>query len=368
MRVSSSTVLGAGVACLLLAVAGCGSSSDEAAATNGGAGGATATATTTAAGGGAAGGATTSSATGGAGGATTSSATGGAGGVTPPPFALGHVFIAGSRNAEVFEYDAALKPVGHFTDPHFGTVLPFPGQSYAAGPAGMAFDASGFLVVATADSFCVFSAPGQLLECHPKHAPEPTENIIFDRDGNLYTTTSTGGSGFIHVYDESYAYVASHALPTSNLTGVTCDPQGNLYIASQLGNGSLVYKVDPKTFAVLDTIPVAGTAEGMQFASDGNLLVGQHSIGIARVKPAAPGDVVGTISNGSLLFPVPVSVDEAGRIYTADYENGSGTQAADLFIFEADGQLAAARPSSEVWGPFGMVVAGAELPCGAYHH
>lgn len=102
-----------------------------------------------------------SGAGGSAGGTTSSSSTGSGGGgggaiqvdAGPPPFPLGHVFIAGSRNAKVFEYDPKLGLVESFTDPAFGTVQPFPGQSYGLGPAGMAFDHSGYLVVGALDQF-----------------------------------------------------------------------------------------------------------------------------------------------------------------------------------------------------------------------
>lgn len=69
---------------------------------------------------------------------------------------------------------------------------------------------------------------------------------------------------------------------------------------------------------------------------------------------------------GQAQPPAGVTTDNQGRIYTADYENGSGTAPADLFVFGPDGKLAASRVASEVYGPFGIVVAGAMLPCGAY--
>lgn len=330
--------------------------------------------------GGAGGSTTTSTAAGGTGGTgghgaggSTTSATGGAGGGTieidagPPPFPLGHVFIAGSRNAEVFEYDATLSPVSSWTHPSFGTVGPFPGQNLSVGPAGMAFDASGYLVVASYDAFCVFSAPSVLVACHPKFAPEPTENLIFDLDGNVYTTTATGGTNEVRKYDSAYNYVNAFAMPTGELTGVTCDPQGNLYVGSQLGATSVIYKVDHTTFAVLDTISIPGIVEGLQFASDGNILVARGGgLGVLRVAPSSPTVVVSTINDPGLAWAVPLTTDNAGRIYTADYENGSGTAPADLFVFDPAGNVATSRIASEVWGPFGMVVAGAVLPCGAY--
>ena len=290
-------------------------------------------------------------------------------GCTPPPFPLGNVYIAGSRNAQVFEYSSTLEPISQWTDPSFGTVLAPPGQDYFLGPAGMTFDDSGFLVVAGASQFCVFSKPNELLGCHDKVAAEPTENVIFDLDGNIYTTTSTGGTDQVRKYDAAYNHVADFTMPTGNLTGITCDPDGNLYIASQAGgNPSAIYKVDKTSLAVLDTIPIAGSIEGLQFANDGNILVAlSGGVGIQRVAPSSPTVVVDTIPDGNLYWPVPLTTDNDGNIYTADYENGSGTAPADLFVFAPDGTLEASRLQSEVWGPFGMVVAGAVLPCGAYH-
>ncbi|MBI4703507.1 MAG: hypothetical protein HY744_20545 [Deltaproteobacteria bacterium] len=287
----------------------------------------------------------------------------------PPPFALGHVFVAGSRNAQVFEFDATLNPIAQFTHASFGQVLPAPGQPYSEGPAGMAFDASGYLVVAAKNEFCVFSGTNEPLACHPKYAPEPTENVIFDLDGNLYTTTATGGTDQVRKYDAAYQYVTAFTMPTGQLTGVTCDPNGNLYVASQLGGGaSRIYKVDKASFAVLDTIEITGMIEGLQFAQDGNILVGlDDAMGVLRVQPHSPTVVVDTITHPNLVWAVPLTTDDADNVYTADYENGSGTAPADLFVFDPTGNLIASRLPSEVYGPFGVVVAGAVLPCGAFH-
>ena len=284
-------------------------------------------------------------------------------------FPAGNIYVAGSRNAKVFEFDSSLNLVSEWTHPAFGTVMPAPGQPYGDGPAGMVFDADGRLVVAGVDQFCVFSEPGVVLECHPKTKSQPTENVIFDLEGNLYTTTATGGTDEIHKYDASYQYITTFMMPTGNLTGVTCDPDGNLYIGSQLGGGagSAIYKVDKTTLMPLDTLNVAGSVEGLQFAADGNLLVAVGSgVGIVRVTPSSPATVLGTIADPGLFFPVPLTIDNAGLIYTADYEDGVGSALADLFVFDAGGAVVASRAPSEIYGPFGMVVAGAVLPCGAF--
>jgi len=275
----------------------------------------------------------------------------------PPPFDAGNVFVVGFNDRMVFEYDSMLEPVSSWSHPSFDAV---------EGPAGMVFDASGFLVVAAYDEFCVFSAPDQAAQCHPKIVPQRTENIIFDIFDNLYTTTSTGGTDEIHKYDGGYTHLATFDLPTGQLTGITCDPQGDLFVASQTGAVSTIYKVDGNALTVLDQFTVAGNAEGLQFAPDGNLLVALAAgVGIARITPSSPSALVDTISNPGLFWPVPLTIDGAGNRYTGDFEDGTGSALADLFVFDPNGNVVVSREPSELRGPFGLVVAGTALPCGA---
>jgi DNA-binding beta-propeller fold protein YncE len=283
-----------------------------------------------------------------------------------PAFTKGHVFIAGSRNAEVFEFDHKLDLVDRWTHPKFGQVLPAPGQGFQLGPAGMAFDSEGRLVVATLTDFCVFSEPGVELACYPKVKEQPTENVIFDSEGHLFTTTSTGGTNEVHKYDDTYQHLETFSAPTGELTGITCDPQSNLYVASQ--TGSCLYKFDRTTLDVLDTIPVSGSVEGLQFSGTNAIYVAAHQgvPAIQRVQAQAPGSVLSTIALPDFAFPVPITTDSNGYIYVADYENGSGTAPADLYVVSPVGDIVASRLASEVYGPFGIVVAGVELPCGAY--
>lgn len=280
-------------------------------------------------------------------------------------FAVGHVFIAGSRNAEIFELDETLALVTRWTDPAFGSVLPAPGQSFAVGPAGMAFDASGNLVVAAVDQFCVFSAPNVKVACHPKVKSQATENVIFDHLGNLYTTTSTGGTNEIHKYDSSFRFVRTFTMPSGEITGVTCDPEGNLFLGSQNGGSNGLYKVDRTTLQPLENFAIGGTVEGLQYA-DGDTIWAALQGSIVRIAAAPPHAVTKTLSDPGLKFAVPVTIDAAGNVYTADYENGTGTAPADLYVFRPDGSIKASRKASEIYGPFGIVVGGTRLPCGAY--
>ncbi len=378
----SSWVVATLAGALALSLTACGDddSSEACAGCTGGSGGATGgSGGATGGSGGATGG--SGGATGGSGGATGGSggATGGSGGATggsgglgtggspPSPFTLGHVFVAGSRNARVYELDAQLLTVTSWTHLSFGTELPAPGQSHAVGPAGMAFDKNGNLVVAGVSQFCVFSKPGVEFACHPKVKTEATENLIFDKLGNIYSTTATGGTNEVHKYDENYKFVKTFTIPTGSLTGITCDPDSNLYIASQNSNSSQVYKVDKTSLGVLDTIPIQGFAEGLQFVGTDSFLVASQG-GVRRVKSTSPYVEIAAISDPGLFWAVPVTVDDAGNVYTADYEDGSGSKPADVYKFDAAGKLLASRQPSEIYGPFGVVVAGTKLPCGAYQH
>ena len=291
------------------------------------------------------------------------------GGSDAPPlsfFTPGHVFVAGSRNAEVFEFNEILELVSRWTHPMFGEVLPAPGQSLHLGPQGMAFDSDGRLVVATLSHFCVFSAPDEVFECYPKVRDQATENIIFDSIGNLYTTTATGGTNEVHKYTADYEYLTTFSAPTGELTGITCDPSSNLYVASQ--TGGCIYKFDREDLSVLDTIPVAGSLEGLQFFESDSIFVAAHGgvPTIQLVRASSPAELLSSGTVAGCAIPVPITTDDAGRIYVADYENGSGTAPADLFLVSADGTVIASYLASPVYGPFGMVVAGVVLPCGAY--
>jgi DNA-binding beta-propeller fold protein YncE len=157
-------------------------------------------------------------------------------------------------------------------------------------------------------------------------------------------------------------------MTTGELTGITCDPDANLYVASQNQGAGRIYKLDKTTLAILDTIDMPGTTslEGLQFAAGNSIFVGVLTQGVHKVQSTSPMVSLGMFTDPGLYFPVPVTIDNAGNVYTADYENGSGTLPADLFVFNSNGKVIASRIASDVYGPFGMVVAGTYLPCGAY--
>lgn len=88
------------------------------------------------------------------------------------------------------------------------------------------------------------------------------------------------------------------------------------------------------------------------------------SQGVLRIKGTSPFTLLRTFKAAGMYGPVPVTIDTGGNIYTADYENGSGTAPADLFVFDPTGKIFAQYKTSPVYGPFGMVVASVVLPCG----
>jgi hypothetical protein len=70
---------------------------------------------------------------------------------------------------------------------------------------------------------------------------------------------------------------------------------------------------------------------------------------------------LGSFDDPKDAFPVPLRVDNAGNIYTADYENGQGTLPADIFKFSPNGQPIASVNDPGLFGPFGLVISGTVL-------
>ena len=279
-------------------------------------------------------------------------------------FEPGRIYLSSSRTDEIRVYDAnSLAFLETFTHPAFSAVN---STLFTYGPNGAAFNERGNLVVAAYDAFVEFSDEGVEYKTYPKVAAEATENIIFDALGNLYTTTSTGGTDKLNQYAAAdYAFVQSIAVPpgAGQLTGITFDGYGRLYLASQTDNTIHVtdFNVDFVSFTWAKKLSGAGNPgnlEGLQFNANGQLV-------------AAAGDLVrydvnngvklGTFDDPGDAFPVPLRVDNEGNIYTADYENGSGTLPADIFKFAPDGQFLTKANDPGLFGPFGLALSGTVL-------
>lgn len=280
-------------------------------------------------------------------------------------FEPGQIFLSSSRTDEIRVYDSnSLMFIEAWTHPEFSKVA---SDLYTYGPNGAAFNERGNLVVAAYETFVEFSDYGVEYAVYPKESAEATENLIFDRLGNLYTTTSTGGSERLQQYAAAdYAFLQTIPLPdgAGQLTGITFDGYGRLYLASQTDNTIHVSGPPDADFSVFtwtETLSGAGNPgnfEGLQFNKTGELI-------------AAAGDLVrydvfnnsklGTFDDPGDAFPVPLRVDNEGNIYTADYENGSGTAPADIFKFAPDGQFLTKANDPGLFGPFGLALSGTVL-------
>jgi hypothetical protein len=280
-------------------------------------------------------------------------------------FDPGQIFLASSRTDEIRVYDGnSLAFLEAFTHPEFSET---PSDLYTYGPNGMAFNERGNLVVAAYDAFVEFSDYGLEFAVYPKVAAEATENLIFDSLGNLYTTTATGGTDKLNQYAAAdYAFVQQILLPpgAGQLTGITFDGYGRLYLASQSDNTIHVtdyFSNGFTEFTWLSTLSGAGNPgnfEGLQFNANGQLVAAAGDLVRYDVMSAMK---LGTFDGPDDAFPVPLRVDNEGNIYTADYENGGGTVSADIFKFTPAGDFLLKANDPGLFGPFGLAISGTVL-------
>lgn len=279
-------------------------------------------------------------------------------------FAPGQIFISSSVTDEIRVYDKeSLNFLMAFTHPVFSEV---DSPSLIYGPNGAAFNERGNLVVAGYSKFVEFSDYGVEYMTYPKQSMESNENLVFDRKGNMYTTTATGGSDKLNQYAaKDYAFVQTIEVPpgAGQLTGITFDGYGRLYVASQADN--LIhytdFNVDLVEFIWKQTLPGEGNVkslEGLQFNSTGELVAAAGDLVRYDVNNQAK---IGTFDEPGDLFPVPLRVDNEGNIYTADYENGSGTAPADVIKFSPDGQFLTKKNDAGLYGPFGLAISATVL-------
>jgi len=279
-------------------------------------------------------------------------------------FEPGQIFLCSSRTDEVRVLDGnSLTFLQAFTHPAFSEV---PNDLFTYGPNGTAFNERGNLVVAAYTKFVEFSDYGVEYKTYPKVAPEATENVIFDARGNLYTTTATGGTDKLNQYRaEDYAFAQTISLPpgAGQLTGITFDGYGRLYVASQTDNTIHVSDLNFEfvDFTWVKTLPGAGNVkgfEGLQFNANGELIAAAGDL--VRYNVMA-GTKIGTFDAPADEFPVPLRVDNEGNIYTSDYENGGGTVSADIFKFSPEGLLLVNENDAGLLGPFGLAISGTVL-------
>jgi hypothetical protein len=280
-------------------------------------------------------------------------------------FIPGKIFISSSNTQEVRIYDAE-KHV--FESAFTNKLFTVPGKpTYPFGPNGLGFNSRGNLVVAAYDHFVEFKSPGVEFRRYPKVMAEATENIAFDSLGNLYTTTSTGGSNLLQQYRASdYGFQQTITLPTGagQLTGITFDGNRQLFVASQ-SDGKIHILQANEDFLNFQVIKPPITSanrtalEGIQINRNGELVTAGGNI--VRYNPET-GAVLGTCEVPGLWFPVPLTINNSGMIYTADFEDGAGTLSADIFQFSPSCSIIDSFHDDGLFGPFGLAISGTTLP------
>ena len=269
------------------------------------------------------------------------------------------LFLASSVTKEIRVYEAStLAFLQSFDHPLFAET------SY--NPRGMAFNERGNLVVATYTTFIEFSGYGEVYATYTKEDPEATENVIFDALGNMYTTTATGGTDRLNQYAaEDYSFIKTIAGPVGagQFTGITFDDENRLFLASQSDNKIHIAQAneDFTTFSWTKSLPGSGPSvrlEGLVFNRTGELIVAQADLLRYDLQTDT---IVGSFDVLQDVWPVPVSVDNKGNIYTADFENGSGSLSADIVRFDQLGKNSLTINDPDLFGPFGLAISGTVL-------
>lgn len=280
-------------------------------------------------------------------------------------FRAGELFVASSRTDEIRVYSAdTMKFVESFSHPLFSVPE---SDSYAFGPNGLAFNERGNLLVAAYEQFVEFDDYGVEFARYPKHFAEPTENIAFDRLGNLYTSTSTRGANHVIQYaagDYRFRQVISLPSGAGEFTGIVFDQSDRLYVASQSNQRIYVLQGNNafSEFAHVSSFFATGSTkslESIQIDHNGDLLV--CAGGILRFDRESQGLLKSFVAPG-LIFPVPSAIDNESRIFVADWKDGAGLNTADIFRFTPGGESYVSINDPSLFGPFGMAVSGTRLP------
>ncbi len=187
----------------------------------------------------------------------------------------------------------------------------------------------------------------------------PTASVVLDPAGNIYGNTNFGGSstsnrGVVYKLDPSGAETILHIFgggtDGSNPTGgVTLDPAGNLYGTTTLGgsaNAGTLYKLDPsRNESILHTF--TGGSDGAQpegnltFDSAGNLYGTTTIGGVFKFDTAGNFTVLHTFSGGpdGYNLEAGVTLDSSGNIYGTAYQGGTNGCCGVVFKLSPSGQV-----------------------------
>ncbi len=125
-------------------------------------------------------------------------------------------------------------------------------------------------------------------------------------------------------------------------------PDGSLYASS---HGGIILQISPTDGSVSNFARVGGRPLGIEFDSDGSLLVANAYLGLQRVSPQ--GDVsvlLSEIDGQPLVYADDVAVAEDGTVYFSEASSKFGAEA-------ADGTLEASLLDILEHGGHGLIVA-----------
>jgi sugar lactone lactonase YvrE len=210
---------------------------------------------------------------------------------------------------------------------------------------GVALDGAGNLFVGDHEnSRILVVTPGGVVSVLSINGLSPSLGfptaLAFDQAGNLYIADFTNGR-VIEVTTLVVAGSTSSGLATvigtgsypftgSTLTGLTVDPQGNIYLAARTQNNSSIVKVTPSGAAsVLSTpglTPAINNPQGVAVDAMGNIYVVDTAN--SRIVKITNGGLVSAFSISGLTSPSTLSsllfgvtVDPFGNLYIPDWTN-----------------------------------------------
>jgi streptogramin lyase len=205
---------------------------------------------------------------------------------------------------------------------------------------------------------------------------EEFEGIDVGVDGNLYVTANDLGIGnrVVRINTTTGAgstFVAANAGGLSLPHGLTFGPDGHLYVASQVSNGSGttgILKFNGTTGASMGTFVAAGSGGLVSpfkplFGADGRLYVSDFSGHAVRRYAASTGAFIDTFvpsGSGGLNSPTGIEFGPDGNLYVADTSSDdirryNGTTGSFISTFVPAGSGGLADPRDLAFGPDGIL-------------
>ena len=185
--------------------------------------------------------------------------------------------------------------------------------------------------------------------------------VALGEDGRIYVTESAGDR-MVRVFDGDGKEVASFAPPNVEVFArvplyVAVSPEGEVYVSDRPNRAVYIFSADGEYVSTFDHKGVAAEdwqPLGLAFDDDGNLYVTdvtekKHRVlvfnrsGELRVQFGSEGK-----EDGQFWFPNGIGVDERGRIYVADGDNGR------VQAFDGEGNLLFVIPRGYAKGDLSM--------------